>query len=52
MWIGASNSKVTSFLHNCSISCLVGSVVGIDQDIGEQSDISVHNGSKLWQSFC
>jgi hypothetical protein len=47
-WIGASNSKVTSFLHNCSISCPVGSVIGIDRNIRGQSDISVHNGSKLW----
>jgi hypothetical protein len=49
MWIAASN---VYFLHNCSISCLVGIVVGDDQDTGGQSDHSGHNGSKLWQSFC
>ncbi len=38
-------------VHNCSISCLVGIVVGDDRDNGGQSDLSIHNGSKLWQSF-
>jgi hypothetical protein len=33
MWIGARISKVSFFLHNCTISYPVGSIVDIDQNI-------------------